>query len=119
MSRDKASLLDIYRAGQRVLEFARGFSRTDLETDTMRLSAILYQIQIVGEATKRLSLEFRERHSEIPWNRAAGMRDIIAHHYDRLDLDIVWIVIQDSIPELLEMIIPLLPEEPMSGEDHP
>lgn len=113
MSRDKASLLDISRAGQRVLEFAQGLSRTDLETDVMRLSAILYQLQVVGEATKRLSSTFREQHSDIPWSRAAGMRDIIAHQYDRLDLDVVWTVIQQSIPELLEMIAPLLPEEPI------
>lgn len=112
MSRDKASLLDISRAGQRVLEFAQGLSRADLETDLMRLSAILYQLQVVGEATKRLSFAFREQHSDIPWSRAAGMRDIIAHQYDRLDLDVVWTVLQQSIPELLEMIAPLLPEEP-------
>jgi uncharacterized protein with HEPN domain len=113
MLRDEASLLDIFKAGKRVVEFARGLSRTDLETDVMRLSAILYQIQILGEATKRLSLEFREQHSDIPWSRVAGMRDIIAHQYDRLDLDLIWTVIQHSIPELLEMIALFLPEEPI------
>jgi uncharacterized protein with HEPN domain len=57
MSRGEASVLDIVRAGQRVIEFAVGLSRADLESDIMRLSAILYQIQIVGEATKRLSTQ--------------------------------------------------------------
>jgi uncharacterized protein with HEPN domain len=112
MLRDKASILDIFKAGQHVLEFAQGLSRADLETDAMRLSAILYQIQIVGEATKRLSPEFRSQHSDIPWSRAAGMRDMIAHQYDRIDIDIVWTVIQQSIPDFLEMIAPLLPDEP-------
>lgn len=111
MPRDEASLLDLFKAGQRALSFAEGLSRADLEIDELRLSAILYQIQIVGEATKRLSIEFREQHSEIPWSRLAGMRDIIAHQYDRIDPDVVWTVIQRSIPELLEMIAPLLPEE--------
>jgi uncharacterized protein with HEPN domain len=113
MSRDETSLLDIYKAGQRVLVFAQGLIRADLDRDEMRLSAILYQIQIVGEATKRLSVEFREQHSDIPWNQATGMRDIIAHQYDRIDLDVVWAVIQRSIPEFLERIMPLLPKEPM------
>lgn len=112
MSRDNASLLDIFKARQRVLEFAQGLSRPDLEVEEMKLSAILYQIQVVGEATKRLSQEFRETHPHVPWSQAAGMRDIIAHHYDRIDLDVVWNVIQQSIPELLELIAPLLPEEP-------
>ncbi len=66
MSKDKASLLDIFMAGTLVLEFAEGMSRADLETDEMRLSAILYQIGIMGEATKRLSIEFRTEHSHIP-----------------------------------------------------
>ena len=111
MSRDKASLLDIFRAGKLVLEFAKGISRADLETDEMRLSAILYQIGIMGEATKRLSVEFRAQHSHILWSQVAGMRDIIFHQYDRLDLDIVWTVIEQSIPEFLEVITPLIPKQ--------
>lgn len=112
MSRVNASLLDIFQAGQRVLQFSQGLSREELHRDVMRLSAILYQLEIVGEATKRLSGEFRDAHPDVPWNRAAGMRDIIAHHYDRIDLNVVWTVIQRSLPELLELIAPLLPEEP-------
>jgi uncharacterized protein with HEPN domain len=109
MSRDSASLLDIVRAGQLILQFAQGVSREQLESDVMRQSAILYQITIMGEATKRLSREFRAQHTEVPWDNIAGMRDIIAHQYDRLDLNIVWQVIQRNIPELLSMIVPLLP----------
>ena len=109
MSRDSASLLDIVRAGQLILQFAQGVSREQLESDVMRQSAILYQITIMGEATKRLSREFRAQHTEVPWDDIAGMRDIIAHQYDRLDLNIVWQVIQRNIPELLSMIVPLLP----------
>ncbi len=109
MSRDSASLLDIVRAGQLVLQFAQGLNREQLASDVLRQSAILYQISIMGEATKRLSREFREQHSEVPWDDVAGMRDIIAHQYDRVDLDIVWQVIQRNIPDLLDLITPLLP----------
>ena len=109
MSRDSASLLDIVRAGELILQFAQGVSREQLESDVMRQSAILYQITIMGEATKRLSRDFRAQHTEVPWDDIAGMRDIIAHQYDRLDLNIVWQVIQRNIPELLSMIVPLLP----------
>ena len=109
MSRDSASILDIVKAGQLVLQFAQGVNREQLASDILRQSAILYQISIMGEATKRLSREFREQHPEVPWDDVAGMRDIIAHQYDRVDLDIVWQVIQRNIPELLDMITPLLP----------
>ncbi|MBW4545051.1 MAG: DUF86 domain-containing protein [Symplocastrum torsivum CPER-KK1] len=78
MSRDSASLLDIVRAGQLVLQFAQGLNREQLASDVLRQSAILYQISIMGEATKRLSREFREQHLEVPWDDVAGMRDIIS-----------------------------------------
>jgi len=113
MSRDSASVLDIFLAGQRALTFAQGLDRSELETDVMRHSAILYQIEIIGEATKRLSIVFRNQHPEIPWKDIAGMRDIIIRRYDQIDFDMVWQVIQNNIPELLAMIAPLLPEEPI------
>ena len=112
MLRDSAWLLDINHAGQLVVEFSKGMTREDLELDIQKQSAILYQMQIVGEATKRLSREFREQHPELPWNKIAGMRDIIVHQYDRLNFDLIWQAIQQSIPEMLEGIAPLLPVNP-------
>lgn len=71
----------------------------------------------MGEATKRLSREFREQHPEVPWDDIAGMRDIVAHQYDRIDLDIVWQVIQRNIPELLNMLVILLPSQDSESTD--
>jgi uncharacterized protein with HEPN domain len=65
----------------------------------------------MGEATKRLSREFREQHPEAPWDDIAGMRDVVSHQYDRIDLDIVWQVIQRNIPDLLSILITLLPTQ--------
>lgn len=111
MSRDNASLLDIVQAGQLILQFAQGLSRDQLASDLRTQSAILYQIAIMGEATKRLSRQFREQHPEVPWDDIAGMRDIVAHQYDRIDLDIVWQVVQRNIPELLNVLVTLLPTQ--------
>ncbi|NEQ97957.1 MAG: DUF86 domain-containing protein, partial [Cyanothece sp. SIO2G6] len=63
-------------------------------------------------ATKRLSPEFRNQYPDIPWDNMAGMRDIIAHQYDRLDFEILWNVIHQGIPDIIEQIAPLLPQEP-------
>ena len=103
--------MDIVKAGRQVLQFAEGLTREQLDLDFMRQSAILYQIIIVGEATKRLSQAYRLQHPDIPWKRIAGLRDILTHQYDRVDVDIIWEVIQQEIPELLAMITPLLPEK--------
>jgi uncharacterized protein with HEPN domain len=109
MSRDKAALLDIHNAAQRILLFATGLTKSNLATNEEKQSAILYQVIIVGEATKRLSNDFRNTHSDIPWKDIAGMRDVLAHQYDRVNLDTLWDVIQNDIPELIELITPLLP----------
>ncbi len=65
----------------------------------------------MGEATKRLSAEFRTRHPEISWKSIAGMRDIVAHQYDGVNLETLWDAIQYDMPELLIALEPLLPAE--------
>jgi uncharacterized protein with HEPN domain len=109
MLRDSESLIDIERAARRILRYIKGINRAELETNDEKVSAILYQITIIGEATKRLSQEFRQQYAEIPWREIAGMRDVIVHEYDQVDLDVVWDVVQNKLPELLTLLEPLLP----------
>lgn len=108
MPSDLESLIDIVTAIRRILRYTEGVSRVELEANNEKLSAILYQITIIGEATKRLSQTFRQQHSEIPWREMAGMRDVIIHKYDQLDLDVVWDVVQNKLSELLSLIAPLI-----------
>lgn len=111
MNRDEAALLDIYNTAQRILLFAVGLTKASLATNEEKQSAILYQVIVVGEATKRLSSDFRNAHAQIPWKDIAGMRDVLAHQYDRVNLDTLWDVIQNDIPELIELVTPLLPQQ--------
>lgn len=112
MLRDNASLLDIYQAGHKVISYAEGTNLEALAVDEMRLSAILYEIVVIGEATTRLSSELRVEHPEIPWKSMAGMRNILVHQYDEVDFNLLWDAIEITIPEVLGKIEPLLPQEP-------
>jgi uncharacterized protein with HEPN domain len=108
MQSDQEFLIDIANAIRRILRYTSGVSKLELEINDEKLSAILYQITIIGEATKRLSQEVRQQHPEIPWREMAGMRDVIVHEYDQLDFDVVWDVVENKSSELLALLDSLL-----------
>ncbi|MBO1348950.1 MAG: DUF86 domain-containing protein [Hormoscilla sp. GUM202] len=108
-SNDLSYLVDILAAAQLVRSFVEGADPDMFETDMMRNSAVIRQLEIIGEATKRISEEFRTNHPEISWRQMAGMRDVLIHDYDDVDLHEVWNVATISIPELIEQIEPLVP----------
>ncbi|MGB3403526.1 MAG: DUF86 domain-containing protein [Microcoleaceae cyanobacterium] len=110
MKRDKASLLDILNAAQRILQFSEGLDKSALANHEEKQSAILYQIIVMGEASKRLSTEFRAQYPHIPWREIAGMRDILTHQYDRINFNTLWDVIDSEVPELLALLQPILDE---------
>lgn len=101
MAKDKQALIDILKATQQIISYVEDIKKEDLQQDDEKQAAILYKIIIVGEATKRLSPEFRQQYPMIPWREMAGLRDVVIHDYDELDFDILWNVIQVNLPEIL------------------
>ena len=108
MLRDQEALVDILEAIKLILQYAEGQDFDALAANVEKQDAILRRITIIGEATKRLSSEFRLRHPDIPWKKMAGMRDVVTHDYDEVDLDDVWGVVQRDLPQLLLGIEPLV-----------
>ena len=84
-----------------ILAFIAGSSLEAFQDDEKTRSAVLYQLLVIGEATKRLSGEFRNAHSAIKWTSIAGMRDHLIHAYDSVDWEEVWNTATKDVPHLL------------------
>jgi uncharacterized protein with HEPN domain len=117
MNYDLSYLLDISRLCQTILRLTNNMTKDDFFNDERTYLAVLYEITIIGEVVKRLSPEFRESHPQIEWRQIAGMRDRLVHDYDEVKLDLVWQVVINYIPELLNYITPLLPPKSDLLED--
>jgi uncharacterized protein with HEPN domain len=111
MPRDETHLIDIVRAGNRILNYVAGLDRDMAESDSRTRAAILYEFLVIGEAVKRLSSEFRAERPDVPWSQIAGMRDVLIHGYDRVNFDRVWSAIEHALPDLLAVLTPLMPKE--------
>jgi uncharacterized protein with HEPN domain len=90
-------ILDSIRA---IEEFSRGITEEELVSDRLRQSAIVREIEIIGEAAKNISDEFKREHREVPWKEIVGTRDKLIHHYFGVDLGIVWRIIKVFLPDL-------------------
>jgi uncharacterized protein with HEPN domain len=99
--RDAATLLDLIQACSRIIAFTSGVDKSKFEGDQQLTSAVSFQISILGEAVKRLSVEFQGRHPEIAWRKIAGMRDRLIHGYDDIDIEELWNTALRDVPQLL------------------
>ena len=79
-------------------------SRFDFDSNVMIQDAVIRNIEIIGEATKKVSKSFTQFHPEIPWSEMAGMRDKLIHDYLDVDIDVVWKTIEVDLPLLKKMI---------------
>jgi len=102
-------LEDVLDAACLVRTFVHNVTKDVFEGDIMRQSAVVRQLEIIGEATKRLSNEFRDSQPEIPWRKMVGMRDVLIHAYQRVDIEEVWITATKFVPDLIRQIEPLMP----------
>jgi len=109
MSRDFVYLLDILQAAKLANSFVKGLEENDFACNSLQQSAVLWQLEVMGEDVKRLSMKFRGEHPNIPWKKIAGMRDVLIHCYDGIDMSEVWITAKEKLPPLIEEFEQLIP----------
>lgn len=107
MKRDEVYLQHILDAIDRIVAYtAEG--KDVFSKNTMIQDAVIRNLEVIGEATKALSDETRSKHSNVPWEGMAGMRDMLIHQYMGVDLEIVWDVSRTKLEDLRSQIQSLL-----------
>jgi len=111
MWRDDAYLLDMLLAARKVQAFTRDGTWQQFQSDELTQNAVMRQIQIIGEAARKVSSDRQQQHPEIPWEQIIGMRNRLVHEYFRIIPQRVWDVVEKDIPELIRLIEPLVPPD--------
>lgn len=111
MQRDyRAYLEDILEAAGAAREFVAGMGKDELAKDRRTRDAVVRNLEIIGEAAKKLPVQTRRDHPEVEWKKITGLRDILVHDYFGIDIDIVWDVVQNKPPVLTEQVRRILNE---------
>jgi uncharacterized protein with HEPN domain len=101
-------LEDMLEAASRVASYVEGRDLPAFAADARTVDAVLRNLEILGEAAKRVPDDLRDRAPDIPWRKIAGMRDVLAHTHFEVDLDIVWDAAIHKVPALVEPLPRLL-----------
>jgi uncharacterized protein with HEPN domain len=107
MRDDRERLVDIAAAIDKILD-KTVLGRKIFDTDEMLQVWVLHHLQIIGEAARCLSEEFRRLHPDPVWSKAAGMRHILVHHYFEIDADQIWKVVEYDLRPLRERLNSIL-----------
>ena len=89
----------------------RGRTRAGVDKNRMLNLAVVRLVEIVGESCNRIPKDFRNEHPDIPWREISGVRVKLAHAYDSIDFDILWDIVQNDLPTLIEQLNVLIEEK--------
>ena len=100
MKRDVGLFIeDILNSIKNIEDFAKQLDKEKFSKDILRQSAIIRQLEIIGEAVKNIPNSFREKYPKILWKDIAGLRDILSHAYFGVNIDRVWNILERDLPK--------------------
>ena len=99
-NKDLDSLEDIIHCINLIYRYSEGLSKEEFYKNQEKQDVLIHRLEIMGEASKRLSDEIIDAFPDIPWKQIKGMRDVLIHQYDDIMLEIVWETVQKRIPEI-------------------
>ena len=108
---DVAYLWDMRDNAQRLLQIMSGVTHERFDNDEVLRLAAERLLQNIGEVARRVSLEYREQHPEIAWQKIIGQRNILVHEYGDVKPGLIWLTVTEDVEELIHLIDPLIPPE--------
>ena len=105
---DVELLSDIKVAASRIISYVKSAGYESFMKDTKTQDAVIRNLEIIGEAVKNLSRSFKDQYPQIRWRGIARLRDKLIHHYSGVNLEILWQIIEESLPELLDQLNKIL-----------
>jgi uncharacterized protein with HEPN domain len=110
-NRDLAYIRHMLDFSRQAVDFTSKCRRSDLDSNTMLALAVTRLIELIGEASRKVSPGLRKRYQQIPWAQIVGTRDRLAHGYIDVDYEIIWRIVTDNLPSLIKQLEQILSKE--------
>jgi uncharacterized protein with HEPN domain len=109
--RDDAYLFDILDSARIALEYMNNKTSEEFTKNALLQDAVVRRLEIIGEASNRVSSETQKKYAHLPWQAMKGTRNRIVHEYDSIELDIIWEIVQQDLPALVSELEKIVPKE--------
>ena len=104
MKTDIAYIEHILLCIKKIEEYTKELDRNSFRENELIQDAVIRNVEIIGEVTKKISSDLKSQYREIPWKEMSGMRDKLIHDYFGVDVDVVWKTVKEDIPFLKSLI---------------
>jgi len=101
---------DIIEAIESIEEYIEGHTFDSFQTNKMLFDAVVRNLEVIGEASKSIPDEIRDRYDDVPWQRMVGLRNILIHEYFGVNKQVIWKIVSENIPEIKPKMKRLLDE---------
>ena len=104
MKDDSIYIDHIVQSIDNILEYTKVLNKKDFAKNNLVKDAVIRNFEIIGEATKKVSNEYKQVHFEVPWKEMSGMRDKLIHDYIGVDIAVIWKTIKEDLPTLKKIL---------------